>query len=468
MEPWAGAVVDAPAFSFSRRVFLALLGLCYVSAFASFAVQGRGLVGPEGVLPLWPSDGLLIAACAAGIGCGLLLIHGRWPRVPAVIAYLLYAAVVYLGGPFLGFQWDILLLETGFLAAFVASGKRPPPVIGVWLLRLLLFKLMFLSGVVKLASGDPTWRGLSGLQYHYWSQPLPTWSAYFADLAPPWFDRICEAVMFAIELGAPLLLFGPRRLRHAGAAAIAFLQLCIAATGNYGFFNLLTAALCAMQVDDAAWRRPEAATAAAPRPGWARVGWAVLAALWVLTGSIEVWRRFGGRGELPEWADVALEWADPLHASNTYGLFAVMTTGREEIDLEGSSDGKEWKRYRFRYKPGALDERPRFAPLHMPRLDWQMWFASLGSWRSNQWLLLLQRRLLEGKPAVRALFAEDPFPDAPPRYLRTRIAPYRFAPFADWRARGAWWTRGPERPYGPTVALENGRLVAVGDAGEAE
>jgi hypothetical protein len=272
--------------------------------------------------------------------------------------------------------------------------------------------------------------------------------------------------MFAIELGAPFLLFGPRRARHLGAALLAFLQLAIAATGNYGFFNLLTLCLCALQVDDGVWRRlPGLRRLPEPLPPlrgarWFRAGWVALAALWLSASALEAWRRFDRRG-LPGWLEAARERVEPFHLASSYGLFAVMTREREEIDLEGSADGATWKPYRFPYKPGPLDERPRFALLHMPRLDWQMWFASLGSCDGNEWLLLLQLRLLEGRPEVRALFDEAPFPDAPPRYLRTRIAPYRFAPFAELRARGTWWTRGADRPYCPAVTLDGGRLRAV-------
>ena len=489
----AGAVEEPPAFALARRVFLALLGLSYVSAFASFAVQARGLIGEQGVWPfpellrwagrelslpalripsllwLWPTDAGLMACCVAGLAAGLLLMAGRWPRAAALAAYALYLSLVSTGGLFFSYQWDVLLLEVGFLAIFIASRARPPPAVGLFLARVTLFRLMFLSGMVKLASGDPTWRALRGLQYHYWTQPLPTWSAYLADLLPLWADQACEAAMFGIELGAPFLLFGPRRVRHLGVALIAFLQLCIAATGNYGFFNLLALCLCALQVDDSVWRRlplvrrraEEGAQAALPRARWALAGWAALASLLLLLGWVDLWGRLRRGAEWPAWVEALDEWTSPFHAANGYGLFAVMTTERDEIDLAGSADGNVWRSYRFHYKPGPLDARPRFGPLHMPRLDWQMWFASLGACAENQWLISLQQGLLEGRPAVRALFAEDPFPDAPPRYLRTRIAPYRFAPFAELRARGSWWTRGPDRVYCPTLTLHDGRLEAV-------
>jgi hypothetical protein len=199
-----------------------------------------------------------------------------------------------------------------------------------------------------------------------------------------------------------------------------------------------------------------------PRAPLARAGWAALAALLLLLGGMEVGGRLRRRAGWPGWMAWIEEKAEPFRVVNGYGLFAVMTTRREEIDLAGSDDGVTWKSYRFRYKPGPLDERPRFALLHMPRLDWQMWFASLGSCAGNEWLLLLQQRLLEGRPAVRDLFAEDPFPASPPRYLRTRIAPYRFAPLSGWRERGAFWTRGEDRDYCPALTLDvRGRLGAV-------
>lgn len=495
----AGSEVELPSFHLARRVFLAMLGAAYLAAFLSFAVQARGLIGERGITPFprllewadqalprprwslpsglwwWRSDAALLVTCALGGVAGAVGAAGLWPRAALAAAYALYLSLVSAGGIFFGYQWDVLLLEIGFLAIFLAPGglrpfraataTAPPVSVGLWLGRWLLFRLMFMSGVVKLASGDPAWRALDGLQYHYWSQPLPTWTSYLADLLPAWAQRASCALMFFIELVVPFFLFAPRRLRHAAVALTALLQLAIALTGNYGFFNWLTLALCALCVDDQVWRRvagirrwgrPGEGVPVWPRSLPARAGWLALAAVLVLLGSVEVVSRLRPRTEWPAPVETLEALVAPFHLVSAYGLFAVMTTDRQEIDLQGSADGQRWTSYRFRYKPGPLDRRPRFAPLHMPRLDWQMWFAALGRCEENGWLLALQQRLLEGSPPVQALFEEDPFPDAPPRYLRTTIAPYRFAPFTELRAQGAWWRRGGGAPYCPVLTLEGG------------
>jgi hypothetical protein len=183
-----------------------------------------------------------------------------------------------------------------------------------------------------------------------------------------------------------------------------------------------------------------------------------LCALLTVLGAMDMTSRLWRRAPWPGPAKWLAGVLDPFRLVGRYGLFAVMTTERDEIELSGSDDGVAWKPYRFHYKPGPLDRRPAFAPLHMPRLDWQMWFASLGSCGQNEWLLMLQKRLLEGAPSLQALFDEDPFPNAPPKFLRTRIAPYRFAPVSQWWKDGAWWTRGPERDYCPPLTLVGGEL----------
>lgn len=476
----------------TRRLFLALLAVVYLSAFGSLWVQVHGLIGSGGIQPaeqllahfaaaggarfwqlptlfwLWPSDAGLDALCGAGVLGALLLLTGVAPRLVLALLWLLYLSLVTIGGIFLGYQWDALLLETGFLAIWLASPRLRPaaaaraPVepLAVWLLRFLLFKLMFLSGAVKLLSGDEAWRDLSAMSFHYWTQPLPSAMSWWMAQLPAAFQEAEVLVTFAVELAIPWLIFAPRPWRWLAFPCLAGFQLLIAATGNYGFFNLLTLALCVLVLDDAAlvwlvparWRLPGLAPRGWP---WRRIAFAGFAALLLSMSVLRMAERLGVAFVRPAPLLALLGATRQFASVNAYGLFAVMTKQRDEIALEGSADGKVWRAYRFRYKPGALEAAPRFAGLHMPRLDWQLWFASLRGCAASPWFHAFLFRVLEGEPAVLGLLADDPFPGAPPRFLRTPLAAYRFAP----PGGDAWWRAEAKGEFCPEVTLSDGRLV---------
>ncbi len=486
-----------PGETLTAWIFLRLLALVYAVAFVSLGVQIVGLVGSHGILPardfleavgarygpaghwlvpslcwLDASDHALVGLCMAGTALAALLAAGLAP-VPCLIGlWALYLSLVSVGQDFLGFQWDSLLLEAGFLAVFLAPWRLvsrpatdpPPSRAALWLLRWLLFRLMFSSAVVKLASGDPAWRHLTALEHHYETQPLPPWTAWYAHQLPAAFQRLSAAVMFAVEGVAPFFVLAPRRLRFAAAWTMIAFQTLILVTGNYGFFNLLTIALCVPLLDDGAWPWTwgRAARPAAARrgrwPAWlVRPAAAVLLVLGLepLLGALhwpDAWL-----GPVP--ALYAL--ASPFRTVNPYGLFAVMTTERPEIVVEGSDDGVTWRPYEFRWKPGDVRRRPGFVAPHDPRLDWQMWFAALGGPREAGWFFAFCRRLLEGSRPVLGLLAANPFPRAPPRYVAAFVYDYRFTDAATRRATGAWWRREPRGPYCPALTLEGGRLAAA-------
>ncbi|MDY7230492.1 lipase maturation factor family protein [Hyalangium rubrum] len=481
-----------------RWVYLRGLGLVFCLAFASLLPQLSGLLGPEGLEPaagwlewgrvelgaerflrvptlLWlfgASSLALQGVCVAGLVCGGLLVANVAPRWALVGAWACYLSLTSLGGSFLSFQWDVLLLEVALVSLPLAPGHlRPPgsveePRRGAMLLvRLLLARLMFMSGVVKLVSGDATWRNLTALEFHYWTQPLPNAFAYFVHQLPAALQRASVAGMLAIELGAPLFLFAPRPFRLAAGAALALLQVGILATGNYGFFNLLSLVLCLSALDDgvlARWRvfqRLTTVPAPPPRHPRARaVAFVGFAAVYALLGlSLDVER--GAKVTPPAPVSWTLDQIAGLRSVNTYGLFAVMTTERREILIEGSDDGQTWREYLLKWRPGSVDEMPRFVAPHQPRLDWQMWFAALSVCENNPWLLRLQQKLLEGAPGVRGFFREGSFPASPPRYVRTRLFDYHFTDFAQWRATGDWWTRRELGLYCPPLTLSQGRLM---------
>ncbi|HEX8698751.1 MAG TPA: lipase maturation factor family protein [Myxococcaceae bacterium] len=483
-----------------RWLYLRGLGLVFCLAFASLLPQLSGLVGPQGLEPasallewartelgperypqlptlLWlfgAGEAALHGVCLAGLALGALLVANVAPRWALVGAWACYLSLVIAGGSFLSFQWDVLLLETALVSIPLAPGHlRPPgsvaepPRGAILLVRILLARLMLMSGVVKLASGDSTWRNLTALEFHYWTQPLPNVIAYFVDQLPATLHRASVALMLGIELVAPVLLFGPRLVRRGAAAALAALQLGILTTGNYGFFNLLTLVLCIAALDDELlerWRLfqrlPLASVADGPR---SRVGTAALAGFGLVYVILGLSLDFQRVSNVPPMAPVAwaLRVVDGLRSINSYGLFAVMTTQREEILIEGSADGQTWREYLLKWRPGPVDEAPRFVAPHQPRLDWQMWFASLSRCQNNPWLLHLQKQLLEGAPLAQEFFRENPFPETPPRYLRTRLFDYRFASFSEWRATGVWWTRREVGPYCPPLTFSQGQLMRV-------
>jgi len=374
---------------------------------------------------------------------------------------------------FLGFQWDALLLETGLLAIWLAPGRRrvplaqspAPPWAPLLLLRWLVFRLFFLSGLVKLASGDTAWRDLSAMSFHHWTQPLPGPLAPFVHALPAWAHRGETLVTFAIELGLPLLVFGPRAVRRVAAFGFLALLGAINTTGNYGFFGPLAATLCVPLIDDAIWRRLpflRSLPAAAEPPPASRVRRAGAIAGFVLVVVLTTGAALHRVGiPLPGAWRTLLVRAAPLRSFNAYGLFAVMTKDRLEIEVEGSRDGETWLAYEFRWKPDRVDARPSFVPLHMPRLDWLMWFAALERCDEADWFVAFQRRLLEAEPSVLALLARDPFGGAAPRFVRSTIWRYRFADAETRRRTGDWWTREPLGDYCPTLELVDGRLRAV-------
>lgn len=478
-----GPALEPERYQLVTWVFLRLLGAIYIAAFASLGAQILGLVGHAGILPLgdhldtarrglgdaayrilptlfWldSSDLSLIAGCVVGVLLGLLVVLNWSTRAALIGLFVLYLSYFYAGQDFTGFQWDLLLLEAGFLAIFLTSGSR----IVIWLYRWFVFRYLFLAGAVKLLSGDPTWRDFSALQYHFWTQPLPTPLAWYAAELPSWLLTGATAATLVVELGSVFLIFLPRRPRAVAACCIALFQVLIVLTGNYNFFNVLSIGMCVFLLDDAALRRflPRKLVTRvrnrARQPGRAATVIATVLALVVApVGLNRIWQSLTGTG-LPV-ATALQHLVSPLMIVNPYGLFAVMTTSRPEIVIEGSSDGQLWREYVFRFKPGPVTRRARWSIPHQPRLDWQMWFAALGDPRDNPWFVGLMRRLLEGSPPVLALLETDPFPDPPPKYVRAQLYDYRFADSSTRAAKGQWWVRRLDGLYFPQVSLAHSR-----------
>ncbi|PYL59761.1 MAG: hypothetical protein DMF24_12285 [Verrucomicrobia bacterium] len=505
-----GKDVRPPTYFWARRWFLRALGLIYLIAFASFGVQVEGLVGSNGVSPLnqflpavyerfgstaysllptlcWfdSSNSLLHFLCSGGVVLSLLLILGIAPALSLVVLFVFYLSLTIAGQTFLSFQWDILLLETGFLSIFFAPWRLWPGELMLWrgsgplattspvsraglfLLKFLLFKLMLMSGVVKLTSGDDCWWNLTALDYHYWSQPLPTVFAWWADKSPEWFKHFSVAFCLVVEIIGPFFIWAPRRPRLIATGLMIFLQLVIAITGNYCFFNLLTIALCLLLIDDsvaaALWAAPHKRAKnvgvpfrTAKRPQDQLRSYAATAVI-IVTLPINAWLILTAFKPDVDWPRPLIAIYGRLESfriANGYGLFRVMTKDRDEIVIEGSADGIDWLPYEFKWKPGDVMRAPGWCAPHQPRLDWQMWFAALGSYRENPWFGRLIVKLLQGSPDVSGLLAKNPFRHDPPRYIRAMLYRYRFTTLREHRETGAWWKREQLREYLPTISAD--------------
>jgi predicted DCC family thiol-disulfide oxidoreductase YuxK len=474
-----GVPVRPSTYTTASWLFLRLLAAVYLIAFASFGVQAAGLIGSRGILPaadflaaarqyfgtarfwnvptlFWisSSDLSIRAAWIGGIGLSVVLLLGLNLRIIRLALFVLYLSLVTAGQVFMGYQWDALLLEAGFLSIFLGASPAIPR-----LFRWLLCRFMFLSGAVKLASGDSSWRNFTALPVHYETQPLPTPLAWYVYQQPDWFHHVSLGLLFFVELAVPFLVLAPRRLRLFAAGAISLLQLLIFLTGNYAFFNLLTAALCIFLLDDASLARAGQAVRRLSTPFQQRAGprlrkafFGVFAALVLLISGFEMAEMFSQVRWGP--ADALIRAAAPFEIINTYGLFANMTTSRPEIIVEGSADGMTWLPYEFKYKAGDAKRRPPWVEPHQPRLDWQMWFAALGNYRTDRWILYFMGRLLEGSPDVVHLLAKNPFPDAPPRYIRALVYEYRFTTRDQKRMTGDWWRRELKGVYLEPITLK--------------
>lgn len=505
---WCRRRSDKPTYQISAALFLRLLGVVYLIAFVSLWTQIEGLIGASGILPvrdyldaaaryysetippqsavwnlptlLWlrPDDVFLNTLCASGTLLALLLIAGVLPLPTLILLWLLYLSLVHAGQVFLSFQWDVLLLETGFAAVFLAPCRLRsrlfsdgnPSRLAIWLIWWLLFRLMFESGAVKLTWNNwqfadngalvhNTWESLTAMHFHYQTQPLPVWTSWYAAKLPSWFHQLSVVCVFVIELGLPLMLFGPRCLRLVACGGLTLLMLLIAGTGNYNFFNLLTILLAMTLIDDQTWPQFLRRRISAPdRHRSVRfrrfrnlvpVPFATFA---VLLGGLQL------RDAVlpPQQPQLPLESRlniSQLFLVNDYGLFRHMTETRPEIVIEASPDGSDWKEYTFRWKPGDPAERPRFVTPHQPRLDWQMWFEALRFERqyvvadtvdlrySSPWFQSFLMRLLRHEESVIGLLSERTVPEAAPEFIRVVLYEYRFTTTSEAEAGGNWWHR---------------------------
>jgi hypothetical protein len=486
-----------------RWIVLRALGLIYCSAFVSLLFQIRGLIGPAGILPadryleavarsfgpfvrvwfaptlLWFGSGshAVMAICWLGLVASLLLTVNLWPRAMLLICFVCFLSFVSAAQDFSGYQSDGMLLEAGFLALFFSPpGFRPglgydhpPSRASLFLLQWEWFRIYFESGLVKLLSGDTEWRHLTAMDEYYQNGPLPTWVGWYIQHLPHWFHWATAFATLALELVIVWMMILPRRWRLICFFIVTPWQIGVILTANYTFLNYLVLVLGFLLLDDQFFRRipgqrigrwiklGEPPTPA-PAPAWRRLltglGIAASAVLLTLVGyvtTVELLSMVFGRLPLPMQPVTMLE---PFRIANQYGLFAVMTRGRYEIEFQGSDDGQVWTPYPFRFKPQALNQAPGIYAPYQPRFEWNLWFASLGSWQQNPLVPRTEERLLANDPDVLALFARNPFPAGPPSQVRAVLWQYWFTSMEQKRTTGDWWTRRLLGVYAPVLARD--------------
>jgi hypothetical protein len=489
----------APTYRLTRFVFLRLLGLVYAVAFLCLCNQGRPLLGHDGLLPLsrylgeleshglshaslflrlptlfwWGrSDAILAALSWLGLLLSVLLLGGL-ANVPMMAAlWFTYMSFVHVGQIFYGYGWEILLLEAGFLAIFLVPlvdprpfPRTPTPEIVIWLLRWVLFRVMFGAGLIKLR-GDPCWRDLTCLVYHYETQPIPNPLSYYLHQLPVWFHRLEVLFNHFVEVVVPWFLFVPARLRHLRHLAGAFLvlfQLILILSGNLSFLNWLTLAICVPCFDDGALGRvlPRRLTAAALRAPEAEETKARGLAVYALAAVVAI-LSLNPVANMVSSHQVMNTSFDPFDLVNTYGAFGGIGRERYQVVLEGTDDAApgpaaRWTEYRFKCQPVDVDRRPCVISPYHSRLDWQMWFAAMSSFDREPWLVHLVYKLLKGDRGALGLLAEGPFREHPPRFVRAQLYRYAFTRLGE--PTKAWWRRTLLGEYAPPLSLEDAALL---------
>ena len=461
------------------------------------------------------SSQMLMGVMWIGLAASVVAFVNLWPRLCFLACFVCFLSFVTASGEFSSYQSDGMLLEAGFLALFFVPGglrpgwglDRPPVRASLFLLLWEWFRIYFESGMVKLVSGDEEWRHLTAMDEYYQNGPLPTWIGWYAEHLPHWFHVATAAGTLIMELGVVLMLFLPRRVRLICFLIVTPWEIGVILTANYTFLNYLVLSLGFLLLDDGALRRfvpprfrpvvveerpkerrereGEALSITAVREdvdtdrsaeddakeltGWRRMvarygralGFAIAVVMlsWVAIDTTTEMIGIPFRGlPLPGKLIQAL---DPFRIANQYGLFAVMTHGRYEIEFQGSNDGQNWTVYSFRNKPQALNEAPRIYAPYQPRFDWNLWFASLGDWHADDIVPLTEERLLENSGDVLGLFRANPFPQGPPRYVRAVLWQYWFTSMGEKTSTGMWWRRQYLGLYAPELTRDGGRFEVV-------
>jgi hypothetical protein len=475
----------------TRFVILRLLGFVYAIAFLVAAQQLVPLIGEHGLTPahhyleqveaqlgsstagalrlptlFWfgiSDNGLSIFAWI-GFALSLVVLAGYANAIVLGILWMMYLSIVHVGQIWYGYGWEIQLLETGFLSIFLCPllegrpfPKAPPSILVIWLFRWLGFRIMIGAGLIKLR-GDPCWRDLTCLYYHYETQPIPNPISRYLHFAPQCFHKFATGWNHFVELIVPWFSFGPRHARHVAGILLVSFQIFLIISGNLSFLNYVTIIPFLACFDDTFLRRilPKAVVERAEQaaqqsePSRAQIGFAVALSILVAYLSIAPVTNLASGRQIMNTS------FDPLDLVNTYGAFGTVGRERPEIVFEGTGDefitgDTQWKEYEFKAKPGAPNRRPPFVAPYQPRIDWQIWFAAMASPAEYPWTLHFVWKLLHNDPGTLSLIANNPFANSPPHYIRARLYRYQFAPLGE----KAWWKREQIGEWLPALAIDD-------------
>ena len=458
-------------------LFLKLLALVYFAAFFSLGGQITGLVGDNGILPLtalldysYQNNGILAwlyqpnifwfdssnlslqLACWSGCVVAVLLFVGIKPVWSLIALFVLYLSLYHAGQTFLTFQWDTLLLESGFLAIFVTRG---PSQLLLFMFHWLLFRLRFMSGISKLASDDPSWWNLTTLNYYFETQPLPHFGAWYFHQLPEWILQGGVLLVYFTELIVPFFIFLPRKYRLFAAVTTIVMQCLIIATSNHNWINLLTIVLCLFLLDDDIVKkivpRRFIALITVDKPNNAKqhIGSDIVRrnfvfpvfAFIILFCSVTTFTMRFTNADVPALMSDSTAFIRSWGVGHIFHVFPTMQTERHELEVEGSYDGIEWKAYGFKYKPSSLEKMPAFIVPHQPRLDWMIWFVPPKHFDMLYWFDAFLYRLHQGSSDVIDLLEHNPFADKPPSYLRVLVYKYKFTSVDEKSSNGRWWSR---------------------------
>jgi len=478
----------------TRFVILRLLGFVYAIAFLVAAQQLIPLIGAQGLTPahdylihvhsalgsrtqgmlqlptlfwLGVSDLGLRTFAWVGLALSLVVLAGYANAILLTVLWAIYMSIVHIGQIWYGYGWEIQLLETGFLSIFLCPlldgrpfPKSRPPILVIWLFRWLGFRIMVGAGLIKLR-GDECWRDLTCMFYHYETQPIPNPISRYLHFAPHWLHRLETLWNHFVELIVPWFSFGPRIARHIAGVLLVTFQIILIISGNLSFLNYLTIIPFLACFDDTLLRHvlPKALVKRAERAAAESQPSRVLDTVSIAVSILVAYLSINPVLNLVSRHQVMNTGFNSLDLVNTYGAFGTVGRERDEIVFEGTDDAvitgdTKWKEYEFVAKPGDPNRRPPFVAPYQPRIDWQVWFAAMGTPADYPWTLHFVWKLLHNDRGTVSLLANDPFPDKAPHYIRARLYRYRFAPLGE----KGWWQRELVGEWLPPFSADNPQL----------
>jgi Lipase maturation factor len=478
----------APESWWARLILERGVAAVYVVAFTGAAVQFRGLIGTRGMLPVpryvarrrfWSSpsvfalhysDRFFAAVCWTGALAAAAMVAGLADLVPLWAAALLwlvlwasYLSIVNVGQIWYSFGWESLLLEAGFLVVFLGNDETAPPLLVMWLVRWLLFRVEFGAGLIKLR-GDRCWRDLTCLDYHYETQPMPGPLSWFFHRLPKPLHRVEVAGNHVVQLVVPFGLFAPQPVASTAAAIIVVSQFWLVLSGNFSWLNWLTIVLAAGVLDTSTvstvFGVPPPTDATATIPTW----FGAMALAYVALVLVLSWRPARNLMSRRQRMNASF---DAFHLVNSYGAFGSIGRIRQELVFEGTADVRlaadtQWTEYEFKGKPGDVRRLPRqWSPYHL-RLDWLMWFAALSPSYGRPWIGRLCTGMLTNDRAIMALLQKNPFTGDPPQYVRALLYRYRYTTMRELVQARAWWHRELIGVYLEPIDLREAQWLSRG------